>query len=160
MPVKVATDSQDGFYINNFKTYNYNVNHYRSNDTIPQVKQDIDYFKDRLNEQLSSCGLEMSDNPQLLLNVGVILEERKQAKAGDPRYDINYTRNDLRDWEKDDFIAGYYNTGAITVDFVDMKNNQFVWQGTAIGIITRNERKMKERVQDAVEKMFLEMPKK
>ena len=160
MSVKVTTDSRDGFFINKYKTYNYDVNHYSQNDTVLQVKRDLNYFKERIDEQLKSFGLNLSENPDLLLNVGVVFENREQVKASDPRYDINYTRADLRDWEREDFIGGYNDVGAITVDFLDINKNELVWQGAGIGIITRNERKMKDRIREAVEKMFLDMPKK
>ena len=161
LSVKINTKSQDGFFINNYNTYNYNIDHYSLADTTYKMNQDLDYFKEKLDDLLNSSGLFLAEKPELLLNVDVVYEERRQAKSGrDTGYDKSYVGDIKPDRNSGEYVTVNYDIGTITVEFVDIKKNEVVFHGTAVGIDTKNGRKTRERIGETVEKMFLDMPKK
>ena len=157
--VNISTDSIGEFDIKNFKTYNYFSIDYSHYDSLPYNKNNISYLKNQIDKEMKNIGLTIVDNPDLLLNIGVIVQQRTQARETDPRYDMNYTGQRNYYWEREDLVVGYYDEGALTLDMVDAKKNALVWQGTAVGILTGNEKKMHQRIDDAVEKLFLDLSK-
>jgi hypothetical protein len=157
--LRVSTDSKKGFHLDQYDTYNYSVNHIHQDDTSTQMNREMKFAKKIINDHLTGLGLHLSDDPELLLNVGIVLDEHKQM-IGYRRYDTGYLGDIKPERNREDAVSEYYDSGAITLDFVDIDKNEPVFQGTATGIMKRNERNLDERIQDAIEKMILDISKK
>ena len=158
--VNISSDSIGQFDIENYKTYNYFTIDYSHYDSLPYNKSNIYYLQEEIDKAMKSIGLTISEKPDLLLNIGIVVQQRTQTRETDPRYDMNYTGQRNYHWEREDLIVGYYDEGALTIDLVDANKNALMWQGTAIGILSKNQKKMQQRIEDAVEKLFLDLTKK
>jgi hypothetical protein len=157
--VHITSDSLVQFDIADYKTYNYFTIDYSHYDSLPYNKSNISYLKNEIDHALKKIGLSVSEKPDLLLNIGVVVQQRTQTRETDPRYDMNYAGQRNYHWEREDLIVGYYDEGALTIDLVDTKMNALIWQGTAIGILSNNEKKIRQRIDDAVDKLFLDLSK-
>ena len=161
MSVRVHTESKEGFYLNDFTTYKYNEDHYNLGDTNLLVNQELAYFKDRFDEKLQLNGLHIAEEPELLLNLDVVfVEHRKTRSGGDPGYDKNYAGDIRPDRNRVEFVTVNYEIGTLTVEFVDVRKNEIVFYGNAIGLDAKNDLKIKKRMEETVGEMFLDMPKK
>ena len=119
-------------------------------------------FRDTLTRQMELKGYTLSDDPDLLLNVSAILEDKtKVTTYNDPYYGgyYGYRRGYYDPW------AGYgygstthvsqYTEGTVNVDMVDARAKRMVWEGIAVGRV--DEEKSNDEVRIAIESGVTEM---
>jgi len=158
VPVRVTTDQIEGTSFLGYDTYNFYEIEYQRYDSLPYNRENMDFLLDQIRKQMFNKGFAISDNPDLYLNVGVVVKQQQQTRETDPRFDMNYIGQRNYHWEREEIVTGIYEEGAITIDFVDAKNNRLIWQGTAVGILTNDVEKLKKRASYAIEKIFDQMP--
>ncbi|MEM1412001.1 MAG: DUF4136 domain-containing protein [Pseudomonadota bacterium] len=119
-------------------------------------------FRESLTRQMELKGYTLSDNPDLMLNVSAILEDKtKVTTYNDPYYGgyYGYRRGFYDPW------GGYgygssthvsqYTEGTVNVDMVDTKAKRMVWEGIAVGRV--DEERSNEEVRAAIESGVAEM---
>ena len=57
-------------------------------------------------------------------------------------------------WESRTVEVGTYNEGSVTVDLVDNKSNELVWEGVMQGVVPRKQEKRQEALAKAVASLF------
>jgi hypothetical protein len=142
----------------NYKTYNYVKFKYSHYDSIPYNEKNYTFFIEEMDRHMKAKGLELSDDPNLIVNVGVVVRQEEQTRETDVRTDMNYAGNRRYHWEVEDQVVGVYDVGDMTIDFVDVKENILVWQAAAESMLSKNEEKMQKRISKTVEKFFQEFP--
>jgi hypothetical protein len=158
VPVRITTDQPEGASLLGFETYNFYEVEFQSYDSIPYNKESMDFLLDEIRDQMLEKGFAISDNPDLFLNVGVMVTKYEQTRETDPRFDMNYLGQRNYRWEREEIVTGVYEEGAVIIDFVDVENNNLVWQATAIGLLTDDVEKMRERTSHAITRIFKKMP--
>ena len=158
MPVRVTTEKSDEATFLGYQTYNFYDIDFQRYDSLPYTKENMDFLLEEIRKQMLNKGFDLAENPDLFLNVGVVVKQQQQTRETDPRFDMNYIGQRTYYWERKDVVVGTYEEGAITIDFVDAKSNRLIWQGTAVGILTDDVEKMKKRATYAIEKIFDKMP--
>lgn len=157
MPVKVTTDSAFDFSIDNYKTYAHNKISY---DTLHDYPDEIMGIRGEIDRHFEKCGLVRSIDPDLLVNVEVILEaEGRRINPGSAGVEARYMSNSREDMDP----AGQsviYDIGAIMIDLVDVNKNDIVFSGTAVGVYSKKEKKTIERMHEALDKICLAASKK
>lgn len=119
-------------------------------------------FRDSLTRQMELKGYTLSDDPDLLLNVSAILEDKtKVTTYNDPYYGgyYGYRRGYYDPW------AGYgygtrthvsqYTEGTVNIDMVDARAKRMVWEGIAMGRV--DEEKSNAEVRAAIDSGVTEM---
>ncbi len=119
-------------------------------------------FRESLTRQMELKGYTLSDDPDLLLNVSAILEDKtKVTTYNDPYYGgyYGYRRGFYDPW------AGYgygstthvsqYTEGTVNIDMVDARAKRMVWEGIAVGRV--NEDRSNAEVREAINAGVLEM---
>ena len=124
-------------------------------------------FRDTLTRQMEMKGYTLSDNPDLLLNVSAILEDKtKVTTYNDPYYGgyYGYRRGYYDPW------AGYgygstthvsqYTEGTVNIDMVDVRAKRMVWEGIAMGKVDeeRSNEEVRVAIESAVQEMFATYP--
>ncbi len=158
VPVRISTDQIEGTSFLGYETYDFYEIEYQRYDSLPYNKESMDFLISEIRKRMLDKGFAVSDNPDLYLNVGVVVKQQQQSRETDPRFDMNYIGQRNYYWEREEVVTGMYEEGAITIDFVDAKNKRLIWQGTAVGILTNDIEKMKKRAAYAIEKIFDKMP--
>ena len=141
-----------------YKTYNYMKFKYSHYDSIPYNEKNYAFFIEEMDRNMKAKGLELSDDPNLIINVGVVVRQEEQTRETDIRTDMNYAGNRRYHWEVEDQVVGTYDVGDMTLDFVDVKDNTLVWQAFAESMLSKNEQKMQKRIAKSLEKVFAEFP--
>jgi len=141
-----------------YKTYNYMKFKYSHYDSIPYNEKNYAFFIEEMDKNMKAKGLMLSDDPKLIINVGVVVRQEEQTRETDVRTDMNYAGNRRYHWEVEDQIVGVYDVGDMTIDFVDVKENILVWQTAAESMLSKNEQKMQKRIAKSLEKVFEEFP--
>lgn len=158
MPVRVTTERVEDNTFLGYETYNFYDVEYQRYDSIPYNKESIDFLLEEIRDHMFNKGFELSDNPDLMLNVGVVVKLQETTRETDPRFDMNYIGQRTYHWEREEVVINTYEEGAITIDFVDAESNRMIWQGTAVGILTDDAEKMRKRASYAIDKIFERMP--
>jgi hypothetical protein len=143
-----------------YKTYNYMKFKYSHYDSIPYNEKNYAFFIKEMDKRMQEKGLELSDNPNLIINVGVAVRQEEQTRETDFRTDMNYAGNQRYHWEVEDQVVGVYDVGDMTLDFVDVKENTLVWQAVAESMLSKNEQKMQKRISKSLDNVFEEFPSK
>jgi hypothetical protein len=143
-----------------YKTYNYMKFEYSHYDSIPYNEKNYAFFIEEMDKNMKAKGFELSDNPNLIINVGVVVRQEEQTRETDVRTDMNYAGQRRYHWQVEDQVVGVYDVGDMTLDFVDVKENTLVWQVFAESMLSKNEQKMQKRIAKSLDKVFEEFPTK
>ncbi len=149
-PVRVISTEIIADDFENYKTFNFY-----------EVEQPTSIYLDDLKkaiiDQLSSKGYAISDNPDLMINIGSTIEEKVQTRETDYR-DISYMGQRNYSWQSEEVVVNKYKEGTVVLDFVDTQTDELVWQGIAAGTISGKKSEMISRINKGVEMLFEEFP--
>ena len=125
---------------------------------IEPYKPNIDLTLMAVRKELKSKGLSESDDADVHINIGVVIEPeivtRETQLYEAPRYmgQRNYS------WSSEEVVAGKYEKGTLYVDMVTAEDSKIIWEGIASARIQKNKEKMGLIIQKAVAKMFKNYP--
>ncbi|MCA6074567.1 DUF4136 domain-containing protein [Fulvivirga sedimenti] len=149
-PVRVVSTEIIEKDFEGYKTFNfYEV----QNSTSPYLND----LKKAVVSQLETKGYALSDNPDLMINIGSTVEEKVQTRETDYR-DIAYMGQRNYSWQSEEVVVNQYKEGTVVLDFVDTKTDNLVWQGVAAGTISGKESEMIKRINKGVEMLFRDFP--
>ena len=135
-----------------YQTYDFldfNVKLLTEYQTSPE---NIEYLKDAISKQLEANGLKQSSNPDLAVNIGVVVEEETQTRETDYR-DIRYVGQRNYSWEVEEVVVGVYKTGTVSVELVDTKTNKAVWEESDKNVI-RKKKGVPKKIDKGVSRIF------
>ena len=154
-PVKILkVDTAEGFSLANYKTFDfYTVD--VSGDVSASYNERVEWIKDEIARQLTQRGLaQTSASPGLLLNIGVVVEERAQTRETTIMDAPRYMGQRNYHWESEEVVVNHYRQGTVTVDFVDSKTNTLVGEAVASAVVVKNETAAKRNIASGVEKVL------
>ena len=100
-------------------------------------------------------------NPDLLFNIGIVVEEKTQTRQTDFRTDApRYIGQRNYSWKSEEVPVGTYREGTVTVDLVDRNTNQRVWDGVAREIIPNRDDRVEKAIATGVKLLLKEVPAK
>lgn len=128
-------------------------------------------YKDRLlmiqqaiESQLNSRGYEKStlSSADLLINIGVTVEEKIQTRESDIREGAQYTGQRSYYKEAGEVEVRRYKLGTVTLDVVDVANNKMIWQGVADEVVKENptDEKAQKTIDRGIKNLFKKYPVK
>ena len=143
-----------GFQLTNYKTFDF-LKLEASGDTSANFSKNADLLKQEIAARLKSRDLVQSASaPDLLINIGIIVDEKVQTRETDlweaPRYmgQRNYS------WKREEVEVGRYKLGTITIHLVDAASNKLMWKGAVEGVVPSREEKIPSTIQAGVDKLF------
>ena len=151
----IQTDHVPEFSLSNYKTFDF----YLLRTDIPaepDFTKRIGWMKDEIRKQFEARGIvQTKDNPDLLVNIGIVVEEKIQTRETDfatdaPRY--VGTRN--YHWESEVVEVGRYHAGTVSVDFVEPEKTALVWFGIAESVVVKKDDNSKKNMAIGLEKLF------
>ncbi len=123
---------------------------------LPEFETRVEWIKDEIEKQMRNKGLNRSsNNPDLLVNIGIVVEEKVQTRETDLRTDAPiYIGQRNYHWESETVEVGRYHEGTVYIDLVDRDRNRLVWQGIASGVVVKSDEKSKQNIAAGGEKLF------
>lgn len=143
-PVKTDYDKEADFSA--YKTFNWSEDIENQKDSHPILNNSLvrKRIKSAIRSEMEGRGYVMSENPDLLINFHMVIEERTGYTTV-PSYSF---------WWRDNVRPYNYQEGTLIIDLIDKKQNQLVWQGYTTGIAHQNAEKMEERIRSAISLIF------
>ena len=114
--------------------------------------ENVDYLKSIIAKELEASGLEQSENPDLAINIGVVIEEETQTRETDYR-DMRYMGQRNYHWEVEEIVVDVYNVGTISVEIVDIAANNAVWEESSSNVL-RKQKNVRKRIDKGVTRIF------
>ena len=109
--------------------------------TEHQINQEnVDYLKSAIVKQLTAKGLKQQSNPDLAINIGVVVEEEVQTRETDIR-DMRYMGQRNYHWQVEEVVVGVYKKGTVSIELVDTKENEAVWEESESNVINKKQKK-------------------
>ena len=149
-------EKAEGINLSAYKTFDFfQVD--ASGDTISTLFQErITKLEDAIALEMQQKGYLLSKtDPDLLINIGLVVDEQTQTRRTDfvtdaPRY-IGQRRYS---WKSEEVEVGRYRQGTVTVDLVDRIKNTLVWKGTVQDIIPKKEPAIEATIRKGISKLF------
>lgn len=152
-------NKESNFSLADYKTYEPHVVKLDSS-LLQEYNTRINYLKEELTKQLANSGLTRSaDNPDLIINVGLIMDEKIQTRETDFSTDAVYTGSRNFAWQSEEVEVGRYDEGTLTLDFVDAKDNNLKCRGVAKGVKVKKDESAQKNIAQGIEKLFKEINK-
>jgi hypothetical protein len=113
-----------------------------------------------LSRELESRGFKRSDNPDLLVNVFVVTEERMDVRQVPTASSFHgYRRNRYSTWGNYRTQIREYTRGTLAIDLIDAGQRMLAWEGVAQQRLGRNATQItQEQVDTAVGAVLAEFP--
>lgn len=124
-------------------------------------------FREAITREMEQRGYTLSDDPDLMMNVSAILEDKtKVTTYNDPMYGgyYGYRAGFYDPW----YGYGYgtsthvsqYTEGTVNIDMVDARAKRMVWEGIAVGRVDedRSNAEVREAINSGVAEMFSAYP--
>jgi hypothetical protein len=111
------------------------------------------------NELLQKGYRQAPGSPDLLVNIGICVQEKTQTRETDFRTDApRYFGQRRYSWKSKEVETGRYRMGTVDIHLVDAQKNTIVWQKVAEGVIPERDKKLDEKVKEGVKKIFSDFP--
>ena len=150
----VHTEKKEGFSLTHYKTYGF----YKTDiDTtvLPEYNKRIDWIKNELRRRLNQKGLAEGTDPDLLINIGIVIEEKIQTRETDFRTDApRYMGTRNYSWKSEEVEVGRYHEGTVSIDFVSAANKALVWQGVVQSVIAKSDKTSLKNIAAGGELLF------
>lgn len=155
--IKVANvEALPGADFSKYKTYGfYEVK--ASGDTITAgFTERIGYLKNAISEEMNKRGFTASANPDLLINIGIVVKEEIQTRQTDWATDGRYTYVGQRNykWESKEIETGRYRNGTVSLHIVDAAKQTMLWKGTAQGVVPEKEKNIPQAASNGMKELF------
>ena len=149
-------EKAEGITLGAYKTFDF-FQVEASGDTVStRFREQITKLEDAIALEMQKKGYLLSKtDPDLLINIGLVVDEQTQTRRTDfltdaPRY-IGQRRYS---WKSEEVEVGKYRQGTVTVDLVDRIKNTLVWKGTVQDVIPKKESAIDAAIKNGISKLF------
>jgi len=150
----ISTELGPGIEENNYQTYNFYDLKVDAPDSMPTRPERVQMLKDAISRELEAVGLQKADDPDLWVNIGVVVERKIQTRETDIREAPIYIGQRNYHWEVEEVPVGEYREGTVTIDLVDAETDEMVGQAVASSVIVEDDEKLKRRIDQVTAKVF------
>lgn len=153
--VRVNSDYDKNVSFDGYKTYAY---HKSGIDKVEISDLDKKRILRSIDEVMAAKGMTKSDNPDLMINF--FTKEREQVDVNQFNAGWGYGWG----WGWNPWMWGgntsvyRYTEGTLTIDFIDNKKKELVWQGMGEGVLTKNGAKKDENIKEFVTRILEQYP--
>ena len=158
--VKVSYDFDKSKDFSQYKTYNYTP-HARQLKVDDVVRSRIMY---NIDQQMEAKGFTKSDQPDIIVDVQVSLNEKQNASQISDwyGYGVGYSYGWGPSFSASAINIHNYMEGTLFIDLISTSANQLVWQGRGTGTVQERltAEKRDKRLSKAIAKIFKKYPPK
>jgi hypothetical protein len=148
------------FDLSQYQTYNFAdaVQGREVAEVMPRYLEEMNIIKYEIANHLEQRGLRLSEAPDLLVNIGAVVEERVQTRERDIRESFNYIGQQRYRWDAGPVEVGRYHEGTVTIELIDQEENRMVWRGVGEGVIPQNRERRLDSIERGVAELFERVP--
>lgn len=156
----IKEETAPGVDISAYKTYNYYSFHAAGDTTPRKTNQRMSQIRKAISNELNQKGYVFSANkPEFLVNISINVKQDVQTREKTPITDAPAALGQPNfNYKPDDVVVGYYKTGTMEVDIVDVKENTLVWQNISEGVLADREKDIDKRMKERFKKVFEHFP--
>jgi len=154
--VKVLnTEANDGFALSNYKTFDFYKLEARGDTVTANFETNAELLKQAITKQLQTKGLQQAiSNPALLVNIGVVVEEKIQTRETNLRDAPVYMGTRNYSWKSEEIEVGRYKEGTVTVHLVDPSTKKLMWKGVVEGVLPSKNSNLPPMIDAAMSALF------
>ncbi|MBA4851324.1 DUF4136 domain-containing protein [Emticicia sp. BO119] len=153
---KILKSNQvDNFSLTQYKSFGfYEIE--AKGDTLPErFTENLNLIKNAISRNLVSKGLTQSNEPDLKINLAIVVKEKIQTRRTDFRTDApRYIGQRRYSWKSEEIETGRYREGTLLLDFVNSSQNKLVWKGGIEGILPEKQTKFEEGINKALQELI------
>lgn len=153
-------ESRPGVDFSRYHTYNF-LDAVAPNDSaVTSSGTNIFDLKRSVGQQLEARGFRRADQPDLLVNIGLVDHQRVQTREANFRTDgaPYYIGQRNFHWQANPIPVGSYREGTATIDVVDAARRELLWQGTTTSVLSNSPSKASEQIAKDVSDVFAKFP--
>jgi hypothetical protein len=164
--VKVRSDSDPSVNFSQYKTYNFFSQLGIEGDGYANLMGQ--HFREAISAQMTARGFQLSDNPQLQINVSAATDDKIRVNTyQDPYlYGGYYGRGYGGGWGMPMYYGGSTNTTVtqykvadVYIDAVDAQQHKMVWQGVASFTVSEKmQKELRQSIFNTVGEVFTQFP--
>lgn len=159
-PKVISSELNDGMSLASYKTFDFYTTE-ASGDTTPgRFRENLALIKDAIVKNMKAKGFtQTSTDPDLLINIGVVVDEKVQTRQTDFRTDApRYMGQRNYSWKSQEIEVGRYRMGTGTVELVDPKQSKVVWKGIVEDVLPNKASKVPKAIEESVDALFQKLP--
>ncbi|WP_375434161.1 DUF4136 domain-containing protein [uncultured Hymenobacter sp.] len=158
-PVRVESTSQtSGVNFSAYKTYNFMDVTARNEAAFQGSGAGIEELKAAVAREMERRGYQRADLPDLLVNIGVVTQEKVQTRETTIYEAPRYIGQRRYRWQSEEVPVDRYAEGTATIDVVDATRNERIWQGVAASTLSKDPEKLASRINEGITEMFEKYP--
>ena len=151
--VQVNTDYDKAVDFTQYKTYAY----YKTGiDKVEISDLDKKRILRSIDESMLAKGFTKSDTPDLLININAKSEKNVNVNQFYAGYGYGWGLGWSPYWG--DASLSSSTDGILTIDLIDAKKKELIWQGEGIGYLTKNTDEKDENIKAFVTKILAQYP--
>lgn len=154
----LETKAEEGFNLSDYQTFDFYTPASEGDQVLQEYQREMDLLKEEISQALENMGLSRSTDPDLLVNIGAVVEEKADTRQTNIREAPRYIGQRRYSWKSEEIVVRTYKMGTVTIDLVDPAENELVWRGVAEGVVPEDEEKLRNTIEKGIQKLFSELP--
>jgi hypothetical protein len=153
----LKTSKETGFSVRNYQTFDLQYTFPEGADSLaPRFAESKHLATKMITGNMAGKGLVKSNNPELMVNLSVQLQEKTQTRTTDFRTDglPRYMGQRRYSWKSEEVEVGKYQEGTLILDVIDTKNDKLVWRSGVKGILPDNTTKAETGLAAAINELM------
>lgn len=148
--VSVNSDYDKNTTFDSYKTYAFNKT---GIDKVEISDLDKKRILRSIDEVMVSKGITKSENPDLLVNFFTKEREQVDVNQFNMGWGYGWGWNPWM-WGGSNTSVNRYTEGTLTIDIIDAKKKELIWQGIGEGVLTKNTEKKDQNIKEFVTKIL------
>jgi hypothetical protein len=154
----IGVDKADNFKISNYKTFDFYKIDASGDALSANAKQNLELIKTAITKELLAKGItQSSTDPDLLVNIGVVVLEKVQTRETKLGENPTYMGTRNYSWERQEVEVGRYRDGTVTVHLVEPEAKKMVWKGAAEAVLPNKESNVPAMIDQGMKQLFAKL---
>ena len=151
----IGVDKADNFTISNYKTFDFFKIDASGDALSEHSKENLELIKTAITKELQAKGVtQSSTDPDLLVNIGVVVLEKVQTRETRVGEYPTYMGTRNYSWQRQDIEVGRYRDGTVTVHLVEPETKKMVWKGAAQGVLPNKQTGVPGMIDQGMKELF------
>jgi hypothetical protein len=151
----IGVDKADKFTISNYKTFDFFKIDASGDALSAHSKQNLELIKAAITKELQAKGVtQSSTDPDLLVNIGVVVLEKVQTRETRLGEYPTYMGTRNYSWERQDIEVGRYREGTVAIHLVEPETKRMVWKGAAEGVLPNKQANVPKMIDQGMKQLF------
>ena len=155
----VSYNKSENVDFSKYKTYKIYSLEIKNSPEFEPKKAGLNLLLLEITKQMNARGYKkVTENPDLLINIGVAITEEVQTRETDIRDAPMYIGQRNYKWESEEIVVRKYSEGTVTLDLVDTNKEDMIWQAVSSGILSKKREKNNTKIEKSLQKLFKKYP--